>query len=319
MGENNGMTILWVILALAALCCLGAAAAVAVCSRGRHASQAEIDDYLKPYPIHDEAMAAQRLVEERQPQQLYVESYDGLRLHAQLLRQENAVGTILLFHGYRSSWNVDFSAVIPFYLAQGYNLLLADQRAHQGSAGTFLTFGVKERYDVISWVTYLGQLLGQEHPLFLGGLSMGATTVLLASCFEFPANVRGVIADCGFTEPYAEMRHVLRGFGRWVPARFVLFWVGLFTRLLAGYGLHEADTRLSVARSRYPILFIHGTGDGFVPCEMTRENFAACTAEKALVLIEGAQHGCSYVKDRPRVQSALENFLEQYRDGEANS
>ena len=313
------MTALWIILGLAALCLLGGCAAVLSCSRGQHATDAEIDDYLKPYPIHDEAMDTLRLIKELAPQQLYVESYDGKRLHAQLLRRENAVGTILLFHGYRSSWNVDFSAVIPFYRAQGYNLLLVDQRAHQGSAGTFLTFGVKERYDVISWVTYLGQLLGQDHPLFLDGLSMGATTVLLASCFAFPANVRGVIADCGFTEPYAEMRHVLRSLGRWVPARFVLFWVNLAAHLLAGYGLHEADTRLSVAGSRYPILFIHGTGDDFVPCGMTQENFAACTAEKELILVKGAPHGCSYVRDRARVQSALENFLENYRNGEAVS
>ena len=170
--------------------------------------------------------------------------------------------------------------------------------------------------DVISWVTYLGQMLGQTHPLFLGGLSMGATTVLLASCFEFPANVRGVIADCGFTEAYAEMRYVLRGVGRWIPARFVLFWVNLATHLLAGYGLREADTRLSVAESRYPILFIHGTGDDFVPCEMTKENFAACTAEKECVLVEGAQHGCSYVRDRARVEAALRTFLERHTKGE---
>ena len=110
---------------------------------------------------------------------------------------------------------------------------------------------------------------------------------MLATCFEFPANVRGVIADCGFTEAYAEMLYVLRGVGRWIPARFVLFWVNLATHLLAGYGLREADTRLSVAESRYPILFIHGTGDDFVPCEMTKENFAACTAEKECVLVEG--------------------------------
>lgn len=314
------MSILWILLILAGVCLLGACIAVLACSRGRHASQAEIDAYLRQYPlIHDEAMAAQQFVAAQQPQQLFVESYDGKRLHAQLLRRKNAVGTILLFHGYRSSWNVDFSTVIPFYHAQGYNLLLVDQRAHQDSEGAVLTFGVKERYDVISWVTYLGQLLGQAHPLYLGGLSMGATTVLLASCFEFPANVRGIIADCGFTELYAEMQHVLRGAGRWIPARFVLFWVNLAAHLLAGYGLHEADTRLSVAESRYPILFIHGTGDDFVPCEMTKENFAACTAEKELILVEGAQHGCSYVKDRPRVQSALENFLEKHLHGEENT
>ena len=97
------MTALWIVLGLAAVCLLGGCAAVLACSRGRHATAAEIDAYLKPYPIHDEAMAAQRFVLEQEPEQLFVESYDGKRLHAQLLRTENAAGTILLFHGYRSS------------------------------------------------------------------------------------------------------------------------------------------------------------------------------------------------------------------------
>ena len=312
MGEKI-MIAIWLLLALALVCLFAAMVAVLLCSRGRRAAQPEIDAYLRRYPqIHDDAMAGQQFVAEHAPQDLFVESYDGKRLHAQLLRREGACGTIALFHGYHSNWNIDFSAVIPFYYAQGYNCLIVDQRAHQQSGGTFLTFGVRERYDVLSWVTYLSQMLGQEHPIFLDGLSMGATAVLLASCFEFPANVRGVIADCGFTEPYDEMRHVLKSHGRWIPAGFVLFWVGVATRLLAGYGLHEADTRLSVAASRYPVLFIHGTGDDFVPCRMSEEAYADCTAEKELLLVEGAKHACSYLDDRPRVQSALENFLERH-------
>ena len=72
------MTALWSVLGLAAVCLLGGCAAVLACSRGRHATEAEIDAYLKPYPIHDEAMAAQRFVLEQEPEQLFVESYDGI-------------------------------------------------------------------------------------------------------------------------------------------------------------------------------------------------------------------------------------------------
>ena len=43
---------------------------------------------------------------------------------------------------------------------------------------------------------------------------------------------------------------------------------------------------------------------------------AACTAEKECVLVEGAQHGCSYVRDRARVEAALRTFLERHTKGE---
>jgi len=60
------------------------------------------------------------------------------------------------------------------------------------------------------------------------------------------------------------------------------------------------------------ILFLHGTGDTFVPCDMTKRAFDACTAPKQLVLVPDAGHGCSYLVDRPRVQSELQAFLSKY-------
>ena len=50
----------------------------------------------------------------RDAEDVFLPSYDGLRLHGQLLQQPGAKGTILLFHGYRSSWIIDFSIVLPY-------------------------------------------------------------------------------------------------------------------------------------------------------------------------------------------------------------
>ena len=196
----------------------------------------------------------------------------------------------------------------------GYSLLLVDQRAHGQSQGKYLTFGVRERMDVISWATYMGQKLGPDAPLILGGLSMGATTVLMASCFDFPANVRAIIADCGFTSPYEIAKSVLRRDYPRLPVGLLLPICGLFTRLYAGFGLHDASTLDAVRESRYPILFIHGTGDTFVPCEMTKEAYAACTSEKELVLVDGAEHGKSYLVEKGRVEEALCRFLAAYTE-----
>lgn len=138
---------------------------------------------------------------------------------------------------------------------------------------------------------------------------MGATTVLMASCFDFPANVRAIIADCGFTSPYDIAKSVLhRDYPR-LPVGLLFPICGLFTRLFAGFGLHDASTIDAVRESRYPILFIHGTGDTFVPCEMTKEAYAACTSKKELVLVDGAEHGKSYLVEKGRVEEALCRFL----------
>lgn len=310
------MTLLWIILALLAVV-LAALSAAAVCfvSLRRAKPDMTVAENLEQSQyagIKDDILQGVAWLRAQPVRQLYVESYDGLRLHAQFVPRENAKGTILFFHGYRSSWAIDFAVSLPFYHAQGYNLFIVDQRAHGGSEGRFITFGVRERYDVLSWATYAGQMLGAEHPLFLAGLSMGAATVMMASCFAFPANVRGIVADCGYTEPYAIMKHVMRSYMPHAPAGPVLAVTNVGTKLIAGYGLHEASALDAVAHAKYPILFIHGKADTFVPCQMSQQAYDACTSEKTIVLVDGAEHGRSYLTDRPRVQSALENFLEQH-------
>ena len=82
---------------------------------------------------------------------IFLPSQDGLRLHGQLLQQPGAKGTILLFHGYRSSWAADFSIALPYYYSLGYNLLAVDVRAHGQSEGVYITFGVHERRDAATW------------------------------------------------------------------------------------------------------------------------------------------------------------------------
>ncbi len=80
---------------------------------------------------------------------------------------------------------------MPVYHDLGFNLLLVDQRAQNGSAGRYITFGVRESRDVRPWVELHNREFGPE-PVFLGGVSMGATTVLMAAGGPLPENVRGL-------------------------------------------------------------------------------------------------------------------------------
>ena len=263
-------------------------------------------------PLADELLAGMAFLKDHNPEVLHVKSFDGLSLTARLVTQKNARGTLLLFHGYRSTYQIDYAIAAPFYYAQGFNLLLADERAHGDSEGRYITFGVRERRDVYTWVCEMAQRFGREFPFFLGGLSMGASTVLMASEYEFPANVRGIVADCGFTSPYEIQKSVLRARNPRLLTGPLLCLLGLYARVFAGFGLKEASTLEAVKKTSYPILFIHGSGDTFVPCRMSQENYDACRSEKRLLIIDGANHAMSYIQDRPRVQSALEAFFDDH-------
>ena len=148
-------------------------------------------------------------------------------------------------------------------------------------------------------------------PVYLGGVSMGATTVMMASGLDLPKNVRGIVADCGFTSPEAIWKHVM--------TRNLHLPYGWITRTAArrAYrrrlqmepGDHSCPEAL--LNCKVPMLFIHGAEDHFVPVEMTYENYKACRAPKQLLIVPGAEHGMSYLVDPKAYEGALKAFWQE--------
>lgn len=239
-----------------------------------------------------------------------VKSSDGLLLHGLFVQKENAIGTVLLAHGYRSTHLLDFSAAIPCFYELGFNLLIPNQRAHGNSQGKYITFGIKESTDMEKWIEYHNKEI-DTCPILLFGISMGASTLLYLADRELPENVRGIIADCGFTSPYAIIRGVFQR-ATWLSGKITLFATNIFSVIFAGFRLKEKDTVDVLSRSRYPVLMIHGTGDDYVPCEMSKKGFAACAEPKTLMLVEGAGHGVSFFKDSERYIETVKDFIEKY-------
>ena len=241
--------------------------------------------------------------------ELRVVSYDDHLLYGRFIPAENARATIIQFHGYRSHFCVDFSASMKYYHDKGYNLLMVDQRAHGNSGGKYITFGIKERYDVLSWVTYVSLMLGADHPIFIGGLSMGATTVCMAADLEFPGNVVGIIADCGFTSP-ADILGALSEKIYHIPGKIAVPFLSVFARIFAGIGLWQWSTMDALSHTTLPVALFHGLDDNLVPARMSRMSYDACVSEKVLTEFPGAGHGTSWLKDTARYQSVLEDFME---------
>ena len=246
-------------------------------------------------------------------QDVYVQSKDGLRLHGYWIPADNPRGTVLLAHGYRSTMLVDFGLAFAFYYTLGMNILVPEQRAHGSSEGRYITFGIKESEDMLQWIAYHNAHFG-KYQIILSGMSMGATTVLYLADRDVPANVKCIIADCGFTSPWDILSKVFREVTH-LPA-FAFLWItDLFTRLFAGFSLKGKDTRTVLSKAKLPVLLIHGGSDNFVPCQMSREGYEACTADKDLLIVQNAGHGVSFLNDRQSYTAKLIAFLEKYLEG----
>ncbi len=257
--------------------------------------------------------AGREWLSHRETEEVEVQSDDGFVLHGLLVPHVAPRATVILFHGWRSSWELDFLCMLPFLYGLRLQCLLVDERAQGDSEGRFITLGVRERTDVPVWVDYVSNRFGAKHPILLHGQSMGAGVVTMASAYRFSGNVRGIIADCGFTSPYEAVSAVWRNRTPF-PAHFSMWLLDVFTRAFADFSLREASAAEALAKTDYPVLFLHGTADKYFPCYMTKRTYEACRSRKALLLIEGADHCKCYLTDRTRVEAEYREFVETCLD-----
>lgn len=274
----------------------------------KSSSQKDIDavaSWYRHYPI---AKEGRRWLEGMPYINVYIKSFDGLRLYGALL--ENYSDKIVIcVHGFTGSGKKDFASLAQAYYKNGYNVLLVDNRAHGQSEGKYVGFGVLDRLDLRNWVKYVINRFGSNVQVFLHGISMGAATVLMASSI-MPKNVRGIIADCGFTSVYEIFEYVLKR-DYHLPKFPIIYLTNIMSKIRAGYGYKDVNTTAEIARSDIPILFIHGENDEFVPLWMTMKNYSHCKAYKELFIVRESEHAESHYIDKKGYERRILTFIEK--------
>ena len=272
------------------------------------------DDYNLYYseqmdPLRDTILDMIRTVNAIPFEPVSVMSTDGLRLSGRYYHQTDGALLALLFHGYRGTPSRDFAGGAQSYLAAGFNLLMIEERAHCGSEGHTITFGVKERLDCLTWIDYARGRFGDQVRILLCGISMGASTVIMASGLQLPDNVKGIIADCPFTNPKEIIRKVCGDMK--IPARIAWPFIWLGARIYGRFDPNSADASEAVRSTAVPILIIHGEDDRFVPCDMGRRIAAANPNMVELHTFPGAGHGLSFLIDQPRYERITKAFFDR--------
>lgn len=243
---------------------------------------------------------------------VYTKSFDGLTLAAELFDVENAKGTIISVHSFCSSPFKDFGNVAKYYHELGYRVLMPYQRAHGKSEGEYISYGINECRDIVEWAGLIARRYGAEDNIFLHGVSMGATSVIMATGYsELPANVHGVIADSAFISPYSLFRYIVKRDLK-LPTFPFLYAMEAICKEKAGFGFSDYSTLEALDDCTRPVLFIHGADDVLVPVDMAEANYDVCHTEKELVIIDGAQHALGYYVDKEKCEEAVRSFLDRY-------
>ena len=265
----------------------------------------------KETETYESALQSAEALGAKEHERVEIAGHDGTKLVGHWFFREDAERVLIAMHGWRSTWAWDFGAIADFLFENKCSVLFAEQRGQGESGGGFMGFGMVERYDCLDWINWVNDRTGNTLPVYLIGVSMGATTVLMASGLDLPENVHGIMADCGFTSAKAIWKHVCED-NMHLSYKVRQKVIDDLCRQRIKYSSDDYSTLDALKNNTRPVLFVHGADDTFVPVTMTYENYKVCHAPKELLIVPGADHGLSYFVEREKYEASAKEFWRKY-------
>ncbi|GJM24130.1 MAG: hypothetical protein DHS20C16_05450 [Phycisphaerae bacterium] len=234
-------------------------------------------------------------------------SRDGVRIAGWYVPNEDSDRAVILCHG----MGADKSDMLDFALALhegGYTVLMPDFRGHGASGGYTVSYGPKEKWDIISGVDYLER----EHPartkhLFGVGWSMGAASLVLAAADD--DRIEGLHLDAVFASAM-DMAKILPS-GAPPGYRQVTPYVAtVFACLESGVNLFGIDITEAIGEVTCPVMLVHGEEDGLIPIAQGRQVYESANQPKTWRAIKGAGHCGTIGVESPRYEAKMIAFLD---------
>jgi uncharacterized protein len=244
-------------------------------------------------------------------EEVEIQSDDGLKLNALYLNNDGGNGKmVILAHGYKGN-NEQLPEVTRFYYEKGYNILKPDARGHGKSEGDYIGYGWHDRNDLRKWIDYVIEEKN-DTSIFLHGFSMGASTVLMAAGEDLPGEVKGIIADSGYTSVKDELAHQLKYLYD-LPSFPLMDITSVVTEIRAGFSFEEASALNQVhkKKSELPLFIIHGEKDELVPPEMAEQLYEKTSGEKELWIISDVGHTQGFLDKEEEYKRRLMEFIDE--------
>ncbi len=200
---------------------------------------------------------------------------------------------VMVIHGIRDS-REGSAGYASLFLGAGYNVLLPDSRGHGASGGNLVTYGIREKFDAASWIAWL-RSEGCRHVFGLGE-SLGGAVLIQAAAVT--SGLDAIVAECSYSdlESVADYR-----VAKLIPIPSLAKPLAIlaaktaieYAKLRYGVNMEEASPITAIARTKTPILLIHGLADSRTPPSESRE-LANRNPRAVLWLVPGAEHVSAY-------------------------
>ena len=230
------------------------------------------------------------------------------RAVATWLPLKNSHKAVLISHAYRGTGETMANFAFMFH-SLGYNVLLPDDRGQGRSSGEYLNFGWIDRLDYVKWIKQIINRLGNNCEIILHGVSMGGSTVELTSGEKLPQNVKGFIADCGYSNLADELSYLLNNEFHLRKEPYLKL-ASLINKFKLGFYINKVSPMDQLKKNKKPILFIHGEKDVYVPTYMGRINYENNLGKnKKLWIVPYAVHAESFWINQYEYKKHVYDFL----------
>lgn len=215
---------------------------------------------------------------------------DGLTIKAWFV-PTNSNKAVIIAHGLGANKS-NFIGTVGMWHQLGFNVLIFDFRGHGGSDGHTVSFGYKERFDVMAALDYLvGEKKFLSQNIWGYGVSFGAAAMIIAE--DETKMFRALIIDSSFAsldtmaDTIVEGEKIVPPFCRKLVKELGLF----FVKLDLGFDIREHSPGRIVGKlSGVPILFIHGKGDPLIPWQQTQRLYENTKEPKQVIFLDTEGH-----------------------------
>lgn len=271
-------------------------------------------------------------------------SQNTIERNALLVRYKEAIGTVLICHGFMCD-KFDVGFLRDLFPQGQYNFMTFDFRAHgEKRHGQYCTFGRDEAYDVIAAAQFIKNHPDlKDKPLVVYGFSMGAVAAIEAEA-KAADNIDGtkgslfaaMVLDCPFDSAENVIKRALDnikfsffGYEFNIPGRSILqkyafhpyiqSLVKIALKAISkldsqdiNISIRPVHTALSIKKVHTPCFFIHCKNDEKVSVSAIKTVFNNAAGYKKLWVTNGRRHFDSFFYNPELYRKRVVSFVTKY-------
>lgn len=236
-----------------------------------------------------------------------------IRLHAYYVHASKPTPkTAMIIHGYTDNAIRMMHIGYLYSHDLGYNIILPDLRYSGQSDGRAIQMGWLDRLDVERWIRLSPLILNSDSlSMVVHGISMGAATTMMVSGDIQPRYVQCFVEDCGYTSVWDQFSKQLKEQFN-MPTFPLLYVASYLCHQKYGWYFSEASAINQIRQCQYPMLFIHGSNDTYVPTSMVYSLYNNKPGAKQLWIAPGSSHAMSYHDHPQEYTRRVKEFLDKY-------